>query len=472
MPTTKIDYRGADLYPAQRAAIFDPARISIVEASTKAGKTIGCLSWLFEQAADKGKPGREFWWIAPVYGQAEIGYRRMKLRLPKSIYKPNESKLTLTLINGARIAFKSGEKPDGLYGEDVWAAVMDEASRMREEAWYAVRSTLTATRGPVRIIGNVRGRKNWFFRLARAAEAGDPDMAYHRLTAHDAAAAGVLDADEVAAARRDFERLGKLDVFEELYMAKASEDGANPFGIKAIRNCIAPLSTNPLAVGGVDLAGRGAHNVNESGERDDRDYTAIVALDRDGAACHIERFRLPHAETMGALQRILARTPTLMDSTGSGDPIVEWCQRQGRMMVEGYTFTPRSKQDLMERLALAIQTEEIHFPEGELVSELESFEFEYTRNGVRYSAPAGLHDDLVCALALAVMKRPYRSSITDLPMGIPGQSKWQGAGDNDAWRKYQDTLKPTQRGRATDGEVTAPVNVPALIIGNGAGKWR
>jgi hypothetical protein len=39
---------------------------------------------------------------------------------------------------------------------------------------------------------------------------------------------------------------------------------------------------------------------------------------------------------------------------------------------------------------------------------LEQFEFEYTRTGVRYSAPAGLHDDCVCALALAWHK--FRTS--------------------------------------------------------------
>ena len=36
---------------------------------------------------------------------------------------------------------------------------------------------------------------------------------------------------------------------------------------------------------------------------------------------------------------------------------------------------------------------------------LEEFEFEYTRTGVRYCAPVGLHDDGVCALALAQSKR-------------------------------------------------------------------
>jgi len=40
-----------------------------------------------------------------------------------------------------------------------------------------------------------------------------------------------------------------------------------------------------------------------------------------------------------------------------------------------------------------------------LTSELEAFEYEYTRLGVRYAAPEGLHDDCVCALALAVQAR-------------------------------------------------------------------
>ena len=37
--------------------------------------------------------------------------------------------------------------PDSLYGEDVYGAVIDEASRMKEDAWVAIQSTLTATRG-------------------------------------------------------------------------------------------------------------------------------------------------------------------------------------------------------------------------------------------------------------------------------------------------------------------------------------
>lgn len=56
----------------------------------------------------------------------------------------------------------------------------------------------------------------------------------------------------------------------------------------------------------------------------------------------------------------------------------------------------------MEGLAAAIQRQEISFPDGWLRNELDTFEYEYTRTGVKYSAPEGLHDDGVCALALAV----------------------------------------------------------------------
>ena len=60
-----------------------------------------------------------------------------------------------------------------------------------------------------------------------------------------------------------------------------------------------------------------------------------------------------------------------------------------------------SKQLLMEGLAVAIQSRELTFPEGIITLELEAFEYVYTRTGVKYSAPEGMHDDAVIALGLA-----------------------------------------------------------------------
>lgn len=386
-----IEYVRPPLYEKQLHALFHDRRYGLVEASTKAGKTVGCIAWLTEQALFQGGPGKSFWWVAPVYNQTEIAYRRLKQGLTAGIASPNETNKVLTLINGAMIWFKSADKPDGLYGEDVYAAVIDEASRVKADAFHAVRSTLTATRGKLRIIGNVKGRKNWFYDLARRAEAEmhqpDSNMHYAKLIAYDAIQAGVLAPEEVEDARRVLPE----EVFRELYLAEPSDDGGNPFGLGAIARCIMEgLSDGIPVCWGWDLAKQ-------------HDWTVGIALDAEGRVCRFVRFRKPWLETVQTIIEMTGGCQALIDSTGVGDPIVEALQRGNppRYNFQGFKFTMSSKQQLMEGLAVGIQREELRFPDGSIRHELEAFEFEEARLGVRYSAPAGQHDDCVCALALA-----------------------------------------------------------------------
>jgi hypothetical protein len=384
--TQHIQYQRPPLAQYQLDAIFCDERYALIEASTKSGKTAGCLVWLIEQAL-QGKSGQDFWWTAPVYPQARIAFRRLKAGLPRKAYDANESDLVLTLVNGARITCKTGERPGHLFGEDVFGFVVDEASRTREEAWHALRSTLTATGGPVRLIGNVRGRKNWFYRMARRAESGERDMHYAKITAQDAVDAGILGADEIEDAQAQLPE----NVFRELYMAEASDDEGNPFGYSAIQDCIAPMSDEKPFCYGVDLA-------------KSVDWTVLIGLDRQRCVCSFERFQKPWNETIAAIRGKVGATPALVDSTGVGDAVLEALQKGGQTNFEGFKFSSGSKQQLMEGLAVAIQKQEIRFPDGPIVNELESFEYKYTRTGVKYSAPPGMHDDCVCSLALAVAK--------------------------------------------------------------------
>jgi hypothetical protein len=388
MAEPSIIYKRPPLAKYQLDAIFNDARYAEIEASTKSGKTHGCLAWLFEKAAITGRAGRNYWWVAPVYEQAKIAYSRLKLALPPGLCRFNDSELSATLPNLAVIRFKSAEKPDNLYGDDVYAAVFDEASRAREEAWHALRSTLTKTQGPVRLIGNVKGRKNWFYKLCRKAEAGEPGHHYARIRAADAVTAGILKAEEVEDARRTLPEL----VFKELFDAEPSDDTGNPFGIAAIRAAIRPMGAAPAAVNGVDLA-------------KSVDWTVLLGINEAGETALFDRFQLPWTETIARVRLRAGRYPTLVDSTGVGDPVLEALQRNGGRNFEGLKFTSESKQRLMEGLAVAIQRGEVFYPEGVIVAELEAFEFTYTRTGVRYSAPEGMHDDCVMALALAVQHR-------------------------------------------------------------------
>lgn len=396
------------LYPKQHEAIYSPARYTIIEASTKAGKTAGCLVWLLAMAWN-GQDGQNFWWVAPVFPQAKIAYRRLKRMLrgsdpEKRVWDSNESELWISLANGVRVWFKGSDKPDSLYGEDVYGAVVDEASRCKEDAWHAVRSTLTATGGPVKIIGNVRGRKNWAFQLAQRAKAGTEGMAYFRLTAYDAVEGGVLTLAEIEDAKRTLPD----HVFRELYLAEASDDGGNPFGLDALAACQRDdLADGPPVAYGIDLA-------------KSVDWTVLCGLNADGAVCALERWRGDWGQTRRKILDRIGEVPALVDSTGVGDPVVEDLVRE-RYTVEGFKFSSQSKQQLMEGLAAGIQRREVAFPAGWLASELESFEYEYRAGGVRYSAPAGLHDDGVCALSLAWRKLTAdRAGRTEMVYDMPG----------------------------------------------------
>lgn len=389
----QFNYQRPWITSYQKAILDSPARYTVCEASTKAGKTASHIIWLFEQAL-KGKAGDNFWWVAPVSSQAKIAFTRMLSQVSyPAFFKKNMVELKLTLPNGTHIWFKSADNPDSLYGEDVYAIVFDEFTRAKEAAWFALRSTVTATEGKIKFIGNCVGTKSWHGRLITKAkvytkenegiEIENPEYEYFKVNAYDAVRAGILPLAEVEQAKRDLPE----NKFRELYLAEPADDGGNPFGLKHIEACFVPsISQKPVVCYGIDLA-------------KSVDYTVVVGLDKDGHLAYFKRWQAPWMETLRYLKG-LENLPMLIDSTGVGDPIVEQLQEHFDF-AEGFHFSSRSKQQLMEGLAIAIQQKTVAFPNGILKDELDSFEYEYTRTGVRYSAPEGLHDDCVCALALA-----------------------------------------------------------------------
>lgn len=398
----KINYTRPPLYSYQTAILNSPARFTITEAATKVGKTASHVVWLFEQAL-QCKKGQSVWWVAPTITQAKIAYERMKVQISeRGFFTFNETNRVITLITGAKIEFKTAEKPDNLYGDDVYAFVFDEFTRARETAWHALRSTITATGGKGKFIGNVKGSKNWGHKLAmRAKNDNDADYQYFRITAYDAAEAGIMTKDgrpfieEIRAAKKDLPE----NVFKELYLAEATDEGSNPFGLRFIKDCTQPLSTLPAICYGVDLA-------------KSFDYTVEIGLDKIAQVSHFDRYQLDWRQTTARIKTL--NKPMAIDSTGVGDPIAEDVATV-LPNVEMFKFTDLSRQQLLEGLAVAIQKRLIAFPEGRITYELEQFEFVYTNGGVRYRAPEGEHDDCVMSLGLAWHKWKTASTMSEGP---------------------------------------------------------
>lgn len=395
----EIEYTRPFLYDYQKAILNSTARFTVTIAATKIGKTASHIVWLFEQALIC-KANQSVWWVAPTFSQAKIAFDRMKVQISeRSFFTANETNLLITLAHGSKIHFKTAEKPDNLYGDDVYAFVFDEFTRAREAAWIAIRTTISSTGGRGKFIGNATSNKSWGYKLAMKAKGGHaPDFEYFKVTAYDAAEAGLRTKEgiplieEIEAAKRDLPEYA----FNALYLAESGEDGANPFGLKYIAACCHPtLSSQPSCCYGVDLARK-------------VDFVSIIGLDILGSMSHYHNFtKVGWPQTIATI-KYLPDKPTQVDSTGVGDVVLADLE-QTRSQVVGYLFTPQSKQRLMEGLAVAIQGRKIIIADdGDVVSgtgkvrhQLEQYEIQYTRTGIKYSAPEGEHDDDVCALALA-----------------------------------------------------------------------
>lgn len=281
------------LYRKQAAAVCDPTRITCIESTTKAGKTIGCIVWQIGQVMS-GPPDAEHWWVAPVYEQAMMAYRlAWSLLRHQQGFKQALAEKAILCPGGRRWSFRSADKPDNLFGSAVTSAVLDEASRMKDDAVDAIFSTTTRTRGPMRLIGNVRGRANRHYQWSRKGEAGEEGFAYHRITADDAVEAGVFHLEDVEMARRSMPDA----IFRELYYCEPSDDGGNPFGIEAIRACAelngGKATGKPVAVWGLDIARK-------------RDWAVLIGLDHSRQVAALHRWH-----GLSPLVRWWARSPAL-----------------------------------------------------------------------------------------------------------------------------------------------------------------
>ena len=315
-------------------------------------------------------------YITPTYGLAQVFFERLTKVLP---FKSNISKLKIYCPNEGSIEFFTGERLDNLRGRKFHLVIVDEAAFIPdlEDGWNnSIRPTLTDYEGKAVFLSTPRG-KNFFYSLFM--KQGENDWQSFKFSTYDNPHINPREIDE---ARIQLPEV----VFNQEYLADPAENSANPFGNAFIRRCIKPLSAQTIVCYGIDLA-------------KSVDFTVIIGLDKSGNVAYFDRFQLDWHNTKETIKR-LPPAPIIVDSTGVGDPILEDLLREG-INIEGLKFTSQSKQQLMEGLASAIQQAKIGFPEGVIVDELDVFEYQFTANGVRYSAPSGFHDDCVVSLALA-----------------------------------------------------------------------
>jgi predicted phage terminase large subunit-like protein len=314
-------YHFPDLHPLQRQVRDSTARYRVISAGRRWGKTRLAAILCVQEALARSR----VFWIAPTYKIAEVGWRELKglARQFKATIREQDKRVTFRQSFGW-IQVRSADDPQSLRGEGLNFVVFDEAAYTKEEAWTeAIRPALADRQGRALFISSPHG-KNWFSRIwdyGRFGVAGWQSWQY------PTASNPFIPAAEIEAARREMFGL----TFRQEFMAEFV-DAAGSILRREWLKTGEPAGT-PTVVLGVDLA---------LSTQASADYTACIALSRDGAGTiyirDAQRIRAPFHQVLQFIQQMAAKwNPAIIaiESVQYQAAVVQELLRTTRLPVRG-----------------------------------------------------------------------------------------------------------------------------------------
>lgn len=190
----------------QRKARESLSRFSVLVCHRRWGKTVFAVMELILSALMTSRPDFRGGYVAPYRKQAkDIAwdyFKRFTGSIPGVTY--NETELTVTFPNGARITLYGADNAEALRGLYFDYVVMDEVADMKPYVWgEIVRPALADRRGRCLFIGTPKGM-NLFFELYNRGSSGEKGWSALVFRASDTV--GVLpwiDEEELENSRRD-----------------------------------------------------------------------------------------------------------------------------------------------------------------------------------------------------------------------------------------------------------------------------
>lgn len=382
-------------HDGQAEVIESEARFRLLNAGRRWGKTkIGAKIALSQCRKSK----QMVWWVAPTYAVVKRGYREVLRQLPEGVLSrppaPDTAfdsgrKVVLVFKNGSRLEFYSAERQDGMLGEGVDFAVLDEAAIMPKAVWeQIVRPTLMDRQGGALLISTPRGR-NYFYECHKRGqdELNDEWASWTFPTWTNPH----IREEEIEEMRQSL----PAAVFEQEVEAKFISKSAAVFRYdeSSIRPLVKPEGHVFM---GIDLA-------------KSRDFTVLdAARAGDRMPCYSDRFNsVSWPEQMRRIKVAVAKlladgaesVTLVVDSTGVGDPIVDDLELSGYDVIP-IKFSQQWKQQAVMLLSSDLERAAA-FLTREQLSEFDSYSYTISNSGRwTFAAPGGGHDDRVSAKLL------------------------------------------------------------------------
>lgn len=383
-----VDIPRPPLLDWQRQVVAESARFNVVCVGRRAGKTALGV----DRCADSDALAYPVGWFSPSYKLMLEVWREVVRLFAPIIARQNATERRLEFTTGGVLEFWSLDNPQAGRGRKYKRVIVDEAAFVPAlmDAWnYAIRPTLADLAGDAWILSTPKGR-NGFWQMWQMGQ--DDVRADWRSWQMASDVNPLIPRDELAEMRRSLPERVAMQELDAMFL----EDAGGVFR-RVMEAATATALEGPQEgrsyIAGVDIA-------------DAADFTVISILDASSREqVYIDRFNRVGYEALGdrlhaAYQRFGVQTMVIEDNS-VGQPVIDRLQGRGMNIVPFHT-SAATKMPLIQSLQSAFEHGELQIiPDPVQVAELQAYEGKRTAAGFSYSAPSGLHDDCVMALAFA-----------------------------------------------------------------------
>jgi phage FluMu gp28-like protein len=411
-------------HEGQQKVLALPGRFKIAICGRRFGKTVAAAIAAIRTC--EAHPNQRVWWISPIQEQSDRVEREVTFWLrertvaPRSKRKPaakkndddttpeilstapcewtyRASEHALDCSNGSRIEFHSAHTPDRLRGAGLDLVVIDEAADVSEYTWNVViKPMLLERRGEAFVVGTPRGKNHWLHRLYQLGQNSENESPYSSIQL-PTTANPLIPTQDLNEYRLDM----TPDRFRQEFEAEFVDGVDTVFA--GVDDCI---SGDMLKHGRPGVKYITGIDLGQS-----VDFTVLCSLSCD-TKC-IEGFARFNQMDWSIQEKYILEHlkqfpgPAIVDATGNGSRIWEILRDSHKGHVERFVFTAHSRAEILVGLQLGFAHKQLRIAkEPTLVGELHAFAWvgDGESAGVRrarMSAPAGMHDDCVMALAMA-----------------------------------------------------------------------
>ena len=194
----------------RKEILNDKTRYKILSCGRRWGKSFFSILYLLSKPF---KPNERRWIIFPTYRQAKmVSWSILKDVFAGKQVSINETELSITLDNGAKIELKGADKPDSLRGVSTTMVVMDEYAFMKENVWgEIIQPTLAETQGTALFVGTPSGL-NHFYDLYVKGQSTNGDYKSWQFTTLEG---GFISEEEIENAKKNLDKR----TFDQEYLA-------------------------------------------------------------------------------------------------------------------------------------------------------------------------------------------------------------------------------------------------------------